>query len=70
MSARERGRLKIKSLPGSLGEAVDQLERDPVVRDALGKHIFEHFVEAKRVEWQAYIAHVHPWEVDRYLSAY
>ena len=70
MSARERGRLKIKSLPGSLGAAVDQLEKDAVLKEALGPHIFEHFVFAKRQEWREYIAQVHDWELERYLSAY
>ncbi len=70
MSARERGRLKIRALPGNLGEAIDQLEKDKVVQEALGAHIHEHYVEAKRAEWQEYIAHVHPWEVERYLARY
>lgn len=70
MSARERARNKIKSLPANLAEAIDQLEKSKVLRDALGKHIFEHYVIAKRQEWAEYIAHVHPWEVDRYLSRY
>ena len=70
MSARERSRLKIKCLPANLSEAVDHLEKDRVLRDTLGPHIFERFVIAKRQEWADYIAHVHPWEVDRYLSQY
>ena len=68
MSERERKRLRIKSLPGDLGEAVTHLEKDAVMRDALGEHIFEQFVRAKKAEWGDYIAAVHPWEVDRYLT--
>jgi len=70
MSARERGRLKIKSLPGNLGEAIDLFEKDDVMRAALGEHIFENFLAAKRAEWKDYIAHVHPWEVERYLNQF
>jgi len=70
MSARERGRLKIKSLPADLGEALEQLEKDTVLKDALGEHIFSHFLTAKRMEWSNYISQVHPWEVDRYLTMY
>lgn len=70
MSQRERGRLKIKSLPGNLGEALHLLERDDVIREALGEHIFEHFLNAKRTEWGEYISSVHPWELDRYLATY
>lgn len=69
MSERERKRLRIRSLPSNLSEALDQLEDDAVLQAALGTHIFEQFVRAKRAEWGEYIAAVHPWEVDRYLSA-
>jgi len=68
MSARERGRLKIKSLPTDLGDAVDQLERSALMRETLGDHVFHQYVAAKRAEWQDYIASVHPWELDRYLK--
>ena len=39
-------------------------------RTDLGDHIFDHFVAAKRSEWDSYIRHVSPWEIDRYLNAY
>lgn len=70
MSQREKARHKITDLPGDLNEAVDALEKDALVREALGDHIFHHYVNAKRAEWHEYIAKVHPWEHDRYLSAY
>jgi glutamine synthetase len=70
MSHRERRHLRIDELPGSLNEALDELEKDDLVRTTLGDHIFNHFIEAKREEWFDYIRQVSPWEVDRYLSAY
>lgn len=70
MSARERGRLKIKSLPANLGEAIDLLERSTVMKEALGEHIFDRFIENKRAEWAEYIASVHQWELDRYLASF
>ena len=69
MSNRERSRLKIKSLPGDLGEALDALEKDDVIKDALGEHAYGQFITAKRAEWQEYIANVHQWELDRYLTS-
>jgi glutamine synthetase len=57
-------------LPGDLGEAVEAMQKDDLVREALGDHVFQHFIAAKTQEWQEYIAQVHPWEVERYLSAY
>jgi glutamine synthetase len=70
MSQREKRRLKIDELPGDLREAIDALEKDKVVQSALTPHILSHFIEAKRAEWRDYIAQVHGWEVDRYLSVY
>jgi glutamine synthetase len=70
MSHRERRHLRIDELPGNLSEALDELERDDLVRDTLGDHLFQHFIEAKREEWLDYIKHVSPWEVDRYLTVY
>ena len=70
MSHRERRHLRIDDLPGNLSEALDELEKDDLVRETLGDHLFGHFVAAKREEWQEYIKHVSPWEVDRYLGAY
>jgi glutamine synthetase len=70
MSHRERRHLRIDELPGNLSEALDELEKDALVRDTLGDHLFEHFVAAKREEWLDYIKHVSPWEVDRYLGVY
>ncbi len=70
MSQREKRRLKVGQLPPNLWAALDELERDAVVKDALGDHILEHYLRAKRQEWEEYISHVHPWEQDRYLGEY
>jgi glutamine synthetase len=70
MSHRERRHLRIDELPGNLSEALDELEKDDLIRDTLGEHTFEHFLAAKREEWLDYIKHVSPWEVDRYLGVY
>ncbi len=70
MSHRERRHLRIDELPGNLSEALDELEKSDVMRETLGDHIFDHFLVAKREEWDSYIRHVSPWEVERYLNAY
>jgi len=70
MSQREKRRLKIHALPASLAEALDHLEKDTVLRDALGDHIFDHFLYNKRIEWADYIKEIHDWELDRYLDRY
>lgn len=61
---------QLRTLPGSLGEALDLLERDEVVASALGPHVFERFLEAKRQEWDEYRLFVSRWELDRYLGVY
>jgi glutamine synthetase len=70
MSQREKRRLRIEELPANLLEAVQNLEKNKVMREALGEHIFNHFVAAKKMEWSTYISQVHQWELDRYLSYY
>jgi glutamine synthetase len=70
MSHRERRHLRIDDLPANLSEALDELEKSDLVRDALGEHIVQHFLAAKRGEWEAYLQHVSPWELARYLSVY
>lgn len=70
MSHRERRHLRIDDLPANLSEALDEMEKDPLVRETLGDHIFHHFVEAKREEWDDYIRHVSSWERERYLGIY
>jgi glutamine synthetase len=60
----------IDTLPGSLGDAVAALEADEVIRDALGEHVAEKFIEAKRAEWDEYRVEVSEWELDRYLETF
>lgn len=61
----ERG---IQQLPGTLGEALDELAGDPVLMDALGDHITEAYLNARRSEWDEYRIQVTEWEIDRYLD--
>jgi glutamine synthetase len=70
MSFRERRKYRIDELPRDLHEALEMLEKDAVIRDALGPHIYERFIEAKREEWQKYIGQVSEWELNRYLGQY
>ncbi|MDI6639245.1 MAG: type I glutamate--ammonia ligase [Methanocellales archaeon] len=70
MSEKEREKLGIGILPKDLKEALDELAKDEVIKSALSKHIYEHFVEAKRTEWSLYQARVHGWEIDQYISVY
>ncbi len=55
-------------LPDTLGEALRELAADPVVRDALGEHVYQAFVRAKQAEWDEYRVRVTEWELARYLE--
>lgn len=67
LSPAERERLGIKSLPGSLYEAIEEVEKSDLVREALGEHIFTKFLENKKIEWDNYRMHVSDYEIERYL---
>ena len=67
LSEGEREELGIKALPGSLIEAVEIAGKSEVVRKALGDHIFNNFIENKKIEWDNYRTQIHPYELSRYL---
>lgn len=66
----ERKHYGIRSLPANLSEALDELQADDVIKSALGEHIYDKFVTAKRIEWDEYRQQVHKWELDQYLSLF
>ena len=68
MTSRERKRAKIDSLPASLDEALDFLEKDEIIKDALGNHIYDEFVGAKEKECDKFRTYVTPLEIDMYLN--
>lgn len=70
MTAAERKELGIGTLPKNLKEAVNELLKDNVIKDALGGNILNRFVEAKQIEWDRYRMQVNPWEIDEYLTKY
>ncbi|MFB6163129.1 MAG: type I glutamate--ammonia ligase [Halococcoides sp.] len=60
----------IDTLPENLGQALDALEDDAAILDALGPHTSEKFLEAKRQEHKEYLVDVSDWELDRYLETF
>jgi glutamine synthetase len=66
----ERKRRNIQTLPGSLHEALQEMEKDELVRETLGDHITDRLLEAKHEEWNEYRMRVSQWELDRYLEIY
>ncbi len=70
LSEAERRDYQIGRFPRSLLEALDEMEKDELVRKTLGSHGFESFIKAKRKEWEEYEEQVHEWEIKKYLSQY
>lgn len=68
LTPEERVQLGIPELPGSLTEALRELDNDAVLKEALGPEIYEAFRRAKWAEIEESRTHVTDWEVERYLE--
>ena len=67
MDEAARERAGIDSLPGNLFEAIQEVEKSELVRETLGDHIFNKFIENKKIEWDSYRTHVSRFEIEKYL---
>jgi len=70
LTEEESAGLGISSLPHDLSHALDELEGDDIMREALGDHIFSEYLRLKREEWASYNQQVHKWELDEYMDRY
>ncbi len=70
MTEEQRKAEGIDALPGSLKEAMDELEKSSIAKEVLGEHVFSKYIEAKTGEWDDYRTKVSKWEVDQYLTKY
>jgi glutamine synthetase len=70
MNAEERAEVGITSLPGSLAEALVELEKNDIIKDALGEHIYSNYKEAKEIEYDLFRTTVTEWEREQYMKMY
>ena len=70
MSSKELEAEGIDSLPGSLEEAMVEFQKDPFIKETLGEHVYEKYLEGKLREWRHYRNKVTGWEIDNYLCKY
>jgi len=63
-------RAGLDTLPADLGQAIEALQQDEIIQNALGQHVYERYVEAKKQEWDEYRLYVSQWELERYLTIY
>ena len=70
VSEDELKRRNIGFLPTTLIDALEHLERDEVIKNALGADYADYYIEVKRAEWNRYNRSVSQWETDNYLAVY
>jgi len=68
MTEKQRAQRKIDTLPGNLGEALDELSKDRYLRESLGSGFCEMFLKTKTKEWKSFNFTVHEWERKKYLD--
>jgi len=70
MNEKELKKAGIESLPGNLKEAIIEFQKDKTLHKGLTGHIIDNYLRAKNQEWESYSLHIHPWELEQYLSVY
>lgn len=67
---KKASRMRVRTLPGSLQEAISKLEKSKLAKSVLGDHAFEKFIEAKKAEIDKFRLAVTDWEINEYLDHY
>lgn len=70
MEYNERIEKGIESLPENLKDAISELNKDEVIKLALGSHVYDRVIEAALFEWNEYSKYISEWELDRYLRKF
>ena len=60
----------ISVLPTSLREALNELNKDKLIQEVLGEHLFERYIDVKTKEWDEFKKQVTTWEIDTYLDTF
>ena len=68
MTEEEKKASGIEEIPGTLIEAVYNMEADGFIRDVLGDHVYRKYISAKKEEWHRYRMQVTDWEINEYLN--
>lgn len=70
MEKDERKEFGIGALPKTLFEALKNLRNNPLMKEALGDHVYAKFKEQILEECEAYAGFVSQWEIERYLKKF
>ena len=60
----------LETLPATLGEAIEEMEKSDFVREVLGEHTFRYYIAGKKAEWDEFRTAVTDWEIRRYFKFY
>ncbi len=63
-------RENIDTLPGSLSEALTEFQKDELVREVMGEHLYQKYIDIKIREWSEFKIQVTAWELEKYLDLY
>lgn len=70
MSDAQKKENGIEEIPGTLIEAIYDMEKDDLVREVLGEHTYTKYIAAKKAEWYRYRSQVTDWEINEYLNKF
>lgn len=70
MSSEQKEASGIDEIPGTLIEAIYEMEKDELIKEVLGRHTFEKYISAKKEEWNRYRSQVTEWEINEYLNKF
>ncbi len=70
LTEEEKKELNIEAIPGTLIEAVNELEKDEFIQSVLGRHVSGKYIRAKKEEWADYRSQVTDWEISQYLNRF
>jgi len=67
MTPDQRKKMGIGTLPANLSDAIQLMEKSKLVKEALGEHTFNAFIENKKMEWDKFRTRVTDYELKEYL---
>jgi len=70
MNREQRESVGVQDLPSTLYTAIKAMRENPIMKDALGEHIYRQFINSKSIEWDMYRTQVSEWERDQYMKQY
>lgn len=68
LTPEQRAAQGIPNMPDNLHEAIEAFKADPLMREAVGEHVYAKYLEAKEIEWDEYRAQVTEYEIKHYLT--